>query len=233
MLRLSRLVLKPRKGAKLAPPAAPYTVYCDKIEDERLVFDWAPVEEFIEEKIDDFKDSASDVHVSMDMTQLEELPVDFEEDGEIVEFSISDIALITKLSQREYKVDLAEYPDLFQKVSRLLETEYGKFANIQSDRRKVQVFINLPKITQQTRKARVTAVKSQRATANREIASITEAVMKGVEIDIKEDEHLKSLKDMPYFAKTVREFLKQYKAQVIIPKLNRIESENEARLMKE
>lgn len=128
---------------------------------------------------------------------------------------------------------MVEYPDMYKPVLKVFHGLYDGVLNIQKDDSKKKIFLTLPTITQATRKGRVEEVKQARANANREIGAILQAAVKNMESDIKEDDDLRTDKNVPFFMNEVKAFIKQYKARDVLPALEKVEKKQTVLLMKE
>ena len=153
MLRLSRLILaREGRGNKntsiTSPPESDFFRWCDNAEDEVNIFDWEPVEEIIQERIQQFKKDAENMKLQVNINDIESTKILVEDDdGDECEYEVSDIAVFSVDKKRnEYCLDMIEYPDLLKPVEKVLHATFGNTIQISKDQRKKKLFCRQPKV---------------------------------------------------------------------------------------
>lgn len=240
MLRLSRLILaregRGNKNASItSPPESDFFRWCDNAEDEVNIFDWEPVEEIIQERIQQFKKDAENMKLQVNINDIESTKILVEDDdGDECEYEVSDIAVFSVDKKRnEYCLDMIEYPDLLKPVEKVLHATFGNTIQISKDQRKKKLFCRQPKVNGVVRRSRINTLKAHRNFCQMEVAKILSAMVTNIESDIKNDDELRTNKDTPHFVKDVKAFTKYYKEKQLPPVLNQIELKHGQRLSNE
>ena len=194
------------------PPESNFYKYCSESDEEINIFEWEPVEDIIHERIEQFRKEAASIKLLVKINELEKMTVLIEDDGDEVEYELSDIAIFSHDNKRnEYCLDMIEYPELLKPVEKQLHDQYANTIQIAKDPRKKKLFCRQPKITTQVRKSRINSLKSKRNFCQMEVSKILQAMVVNMEADIKEDDDLRTSKDTPHFVKEVKAFTKYYK----------------------
>jgi len=240
MLRLTRHILarEGRGGNKNAsitqPPESNFYRWCDHAEDEVNIFEWEPVEDIIKERIAAFKTEAAAMKLQVNINDLEQVKIPVEDDGEEIEYELSDIAIFSMDKKRnEYCLDMIEYPELLKIVEKILHAQYSNTIQIAKDTRKKKLYCRQPKLNHAVRRSRILSLKSKKNFCQMEVAKILAAMVANIESDIKNDDELRTSKDTPHFVKDVKAFVKYYKEKQLPPVLDEIELKNGQRLQSE
>ena len=115
--------LKINKCYKLHPQISVYnfwtlfkTIYCEETDEDLPIFDWDSIEPRIKYEVDTLAERVDNIRLTVDISDIENFPIEYE--GE--EYSLSDVALISKNGPKEFLVDFIEYPELFEQVANAL-----------------------------------------------------------------------------------------------------------------
>lgn len=92
------------------------TIYCEETDEDLPLFDWDSIEPRIKYEIDTLSEKVDNIRLTVDISDIENFPIEYE--GE--EYSLSDVALISKNGPKEFLVDFIEYPELFEQVANSL-----------------------------------------------------------------------------------------------------------------
>jgi len=200
------------------------TIYCEETDEDVPIFDWDSIEPRIKYEIDTLAERIDSIRLTVDISDIENFPIEYEGG----EYSLSDVALISKNGPREFLVDFIEYPELFEQVANALHDNYSGDVNVTKIPHKHHVVFYLPKINQQTRNQRVQKIKKMSTESSSRISQILQDATKQVEVDMKTNDLFNS--QTQYYPREVKEFTKTYK-NIVSSKLDGIISAKEKELL--
>ena len=208
------LLKKSKKNDKndLTPPGSQFYTYCDILEDDRPLFNFQEhYQPVFDEILKLSHNEINQVKLGITAADLEEIQLTINDEN----YELGEIALVTKVKEREIDIDLVEFPDLIDQIYDDVYKIFRDQLNMTKEKNNDKIVITLKKVTPSTRKGRLLRLKDIKKEAMKISDSHIKSSIQEIENTVKNDDDLRTDQDIQYFLKSqLPKFFKKYQKEM-------------------